>query len=180
MSQRIKLENQRFERLVVLEYCGMKKSGSYKRSVYLCKCDCGKILEVVGQNLKTGNSKSCGCLAREKRSGENSILWKGVGKLKAEFNRQRRGAVSRGLEFSLTVGQVESLFNSNCFYCDSEPVQDNRGLIRNGIDRLDSTKGYVFSNTVPCCAQCNEMKNSTSYGEFLHKITKIYHHLIKE
>lgn len=34
----------------------------YKRSYYLCVCDCGKELEVVSNSLSSGNTKSCGCL----------------------------------------------------------------------------------------------------------------------
>ena len=30
--------------------------------MYRCKCDCGNEIEVIGQNLKNGNTKSCGCL----------------------------------------------------------------------------------------------------------------------
>lgn len=37
----------------------------YKKTVWLCKCDCGNFIEVVGTSLSSGNTKSCGCL-REK------------------------------------------------------------------------------------------------------------------
>lgn len=33
---------------------------------YLCLCDCGTILVVQGGNLKSGNTKSCGCLKDER------------------------------------------------------------------------------------------------------------------
>ncbi len=32
--------------------------------VYLCKCECGKVVKVMGTNLTRGNTKSCGCLNR--------------------------------------------------------------------------------------------------------------------
>jgi hypothetical protein len=41
----------------------------YRRSTtvcWRCRCDCGTERVVNGQNLRTGQSKSCGCLAREK------------------------------------------------------------------------------------------------------------------
>ena len=31
------------------------------RTTWLCKCDCGKELEVSQKSLTTGNTKSCGC-----------------------------------------------------------------------------------------------------------------------
>ena len=32
------------------------------RAQWLCKCDCGKKLVVLGKNLRSGHTKSCGCL----------------------------------------------------------------------------------------------------------------------
>jgi|ERR1039458_2132838 hypothetical protein len=54
------LTGQRFNKLVVLKYIGKVQSG---QSRWLCLCDCGNEHEAVGSHLKTGNIKSCGCLA---------------------------------------------------------------------------------------------------------------------
>lgn len=35
---------------------------------YLCKCDCGNYKEVVGARLRSGLTKSCGCLQKELQS----------------------------------------------------------------------------------------------------------------
>lgn len=35
---------------------------------WLCNCDCGKTVEVAQANLKSGNTKSCGCGRRKKKS----------------------------------------------------------------------------------------------------------------
>jgi len=63
MSKFIDLTGQRFGRLVPRECVG---SNQYKASLWLCECDCGNIKIVVGQNLKSGNTNSCGCLHSEK------------------------------------------------------------------------------------------------------------------
>lgn len=181
MTKRKKLEGMKFADLTVFEYLGQKSRnpGSSKKSMYNCLCVCGKMVEVEAQNLQSGNSKSCGCKAYESRSGENSNLWKGVGKWRAEYNRQVRSAQNRELPFQLTFEETQTIMSSNCFYCDNQPKDDNRGLVRNGIDRLDSSKGYLISNTVPCCSTCNAMKMGIPYGEFIDKISKIYNNLIK-
>jgi len=36
-----------------------------KRAKWECICDCGKTISVIGDSLRTGNTKSCGCLHRE-------------------------------------------------------------------------------------------------------------------
>lgn len=35
------------------------------RTTWLCKCDCGKEVEVLQKSLTTGNTTSCGCSRKE-------------------------------------------------------------------------------------------------------------------
>lgn len=58
MSRRIDLSGQRFKYLVVIERAGVDTT---HKTTWLCKCDCGNMAVVTGLNLKSGNSKSCGC-----------------------------------------------------------------------------------------------------------------------
>lgn len=51
--------NQRFGKLTALKYVGHRDNGG---SIWLCRCDCGKEIEVRSDSLVTGNTKSCGCL----------------------------------------------------------------------------------------------------------------------
>lgn len=68
MGRIIDLTNQRFGRLLVLKLdCLNKKPGAY----WYCQCDCGKVVSVRGQSLRTGNTKSCGCLQKEMSSKKN-------------------------------------------------------------------------------------------------------------
>ena len=53
------LAGQSFGRLVVLRACGRRKDG---RMRWVCICDCGRELEVGGDCLRRGHTKSCGCL----------------------------------------------------------------------------------------------------------------------
>ena len=63
-SMRSKLIGRRFGRLIVKNDAGNNK---HRQSMWLCLCDCGKTLKVIGQSLTVGNTKSCGCYAREIR-----------------------------------------------------------------------------------------------------------------
>ena len=40
------------------------------RPMWLCECECGNQCVVLGDNLRSGKTKSCGCLRKEK-SAEN-------------------------------------------------------------------------------------------------------------
>lgn len=61
-----KLVGERFSRLVVLEWLGTDKNN---QSRYRCKCDCGNETIVYRSSLIDGDTKSCGCYAREVASG---------------------------------------------------------------------------------------------------------------
>lgn len=62
MSKEINLKGQRFGRLTVIE--DTKKKNNYGGIIWLCRCDCGNLVEVNSNSLKSKNTKSCGCLKR--------------------------------------------------------------------------------------------------------------------
>lgn len=53
----------RFQRLTVIAELPERQIG---KRVYLCRCDCGNETRCVGGNLKSGTSKSCGCLRTDR------------------------------------------------------------------------------------------------------------------
>lgn len=63
MSKVLSLTGQKFGRLVVIKQAGKNKHGNYQWS---CLCDCGKEKIVSGGHLRRGDTKSCGCLSKEK------------------------------------------------------------------------------------------------------------------
>jgi hypothetical protein len=59
--RKVDLTGQRFGRLTVLSVVVRNRSRRW-----LCRCDCGNELDVARNNLRSGCTKSCGCLRREK------------------------------------------------------------------------------------------------------------------
>lgn len=76
----INLVGQRFGKLTVISKGDMKifPRGSMARQWH-CKCECGVVLQVLGSNLRCGNSKSCGCAdsTRKKQKGSLCHNWRG-------------------------------------------------------------------------------------------------------
>ena len=71
-KQLIDLTGQHFGRLTVIKQAPAVKvesafSTTY-RTMWQCKCDCGKEVTVWAENLKRGITKSCGCFRREMAS----------------------------------------------------------------------------------------------------------------
>ena len=59
------LTGQRFGRLVAVARCGAKRGSA----LWLCKCDCGNDCKVTHRELKTGDTRSCGCIRKERNNG---------------------------------------------------------------------------------------------------------------
>ena len=61
----------KYNRLTVLSRSNKKTSS---RAIYWnCQCECGKIVEVVGRDLRNGKIQSCGCLGQEQR-GQSLLI----------------------------------------------------------------------------------------------------------
>lgn len=66
--KKIDLRGNKYGRLLVIEKAGFWD----KRTWWRCLCDCGKTTQVMYTNLVyKGNTTSCGCLRKEKRSENN-------------------------------------------------------------------------------------------------------------
>ncbi len=64
------LKGQRFGRLTVQYRFGYDEKT--RKALWRCKCDCGKYTTVRSSDLKSSNTKSCGCLG--KNYGKRNIL----------------------------------------------------------------------------------------------------------
>lgn len=51
--------------LVIQEGKGYTSPSGSNRKTWICQCDCGNTIEVVGTSLRKGLTKSCGCLLKE-------------------------------------------------------------------------------------------------------------------
>lgn len=56
------ITGQRFGRLIAIKPVGKNK---FNQVMWLCKCDCGNEKTIAMSSLKSGASKSCGCLRKE-------------------------------------------------------------------------------------------------------------------
>lgn len=64
MAKNIDITGQRFGRLTVLRFDKIDKRGE---KFWLCQCDCGNVTSVSSSKLRSGYTKSCGCLQQEHR-----------------------------------------------------------------------------------------------------------------
>lgn len=66
MSKFIDLTGKKFGRLTVIKRVENRISNcGQSKTMFLCKCDCGKEVCVEGAKLRNGHTQSCGCLHNE-------------------------------------------------------------------------------------------------------------------
>lgn len=169
---------QKFGRLTVIkrEYPNDK----WRHARWLCKCECGGEIIVSRNILKSGRTKSCGCLKLEnaRRIGKVKLSY-GTANMRKIIRSYKNGAKRRGVDYELTEEQFKEITQKNCCYCGAKPSNSvnghgNNGIyIYNGVDRIDSGKGYIMNNVVPCCRICNHAKNNLTLQEFQDWIKRI-------
>lgn len=175
-----KLINKKFGRLKVLK--DSKKRNSACQIIWKCQCNCGKIVFVSGTNLRVGKTKSCGCLRIEKMQ-----LNKGMSARNSLYRNYKAGAKRRKLKFKLLINQFTKLTKQVCYYCGIKPQQIylkdykeyryNGNYIYNGIDRINSNKGYEINNVVTCCKDCNIAKQRMTIRKYKLFIKRVYNNL---
>ncbi len=69
MGKLIDLTGQRFGRLVVV---ARAENDSHNKARWCCRCDCGKEIIARSNDLRSGNTQSCGCFQRSQTSSTNA------------------------------------------------------------------------------------------------------------
>jgi len=179
MTKLIDETSNRYGRLIVLERRGSTKHGQAR---WLCECSCGNLVIVKGTSLRSGNTKSCGCLQKERT---NKLVPSGEASFSQLLAQMKYSAKRRGYEWQLTKEQAHVFMQQPCFYCGIEPSRQinsiycNRAHLYNGLDRIDNERGYMIDNVVPCCSKCNYAKHTMCQEEFKNWICRIYEHFVK-
>lgn len=158
---------EKYGRLTVAEY---SHTDSHPRKYFRCVCECGGEVVTHTNSLRTGNTRSCGCLSRDAAAARR--VPGNHSEVTAIILGYMRHAKRRGHEWSLSREEVVRLITGDCFYCGSPPlnikVHKNTvtPLSYNGIDRVDNALGYATGNVVTCCRVCNRAKETMLVSEF--------------
>lgn len=154
----------RYGRLEVLSFVGYNHQG---RAVWFCKCDCGNYTKVVGRYLRSGETKSCGCLYRETKGfdqvgkgwtvcDENCYtLWRSIKKRVDHPTGMNK--CYEGIDMCQEWRDSYEAFKAWCDANGYKDMRDQPFKTRLSIDRIDPKKGYCPEN----CRFITVSENST-------------------
>lgn len=155
---------------------------SGKRYV-LVKCTCGIQKIVRLNNIRSGGSTCCNQCSHRTRKKKKKDPEVGFRAIQYVYMKH---AKERNLSYELSYENFKILVQSNCNYCGVEPqqlyqlrnsttqkIRSGVPILYNGIDRIDSTKGYSLENVVSCCKICNRAKGNLTVEDFNEWILRI-------
>lgn len=125
---------------------------------YLVKCI---VCEVV--MVKKNAHNICSHCTKESEKEKRKSVEK-------RYSQYKHSAKKRNLKFTLTIEEFSKFKAVPCHYCGD--VLENYG-----IDRVDSSVGYVDGNIVPCCETCNRMKSDHVQDDWVSHIVKVLKNL---
>ena len=146
MGKKLELTGMRFGRLLVLKKGATPIHG---HSSWVCRCDCGNEITVMGCHLTTSHTKSCGCLQLELTNGFVPTHGESKSRLYAIW-KSMKGRCERS-----TDPRFADYGGRNIFVC--EEWRNNYESFRNWavangysdkltLDRIDNDKGYCPDN----------------------------------
>jgi len=137
--------NMRFGRLTVIAKSHRRRrpDGTGRHLFWRCVCDCGQSSIVDGVHLRSGHTRSCGCLQPESAREAQLVhgltrspewcIWCGTDKNSDSYSRYG----GRGIKiYSLWKRDFVAFFRA----------VGRRPSTRHTIERIDNSKGYVPGN----------------------------------
>jgi hypothetical protein len=164
-GRRVDLTGRVIEHITVTSFSHVQDQP--RQVVWNCRCDCGTVFQATSRVLLALEKKSCGCHVYQIDGRGRRYISPLDSKIGDRFSQYVSRAERRQLAFELTRDQFKELLMSSCAYCgeDADPL--------NGVDRVDSSKGYVIGNVKSACFTCNRAKSDMSYTEFVAWIERL-------
>jgi hypothetical protein len=128
----------------------------------------GELHDIITKTCKACRECNKRQDAKRDREHRNEVV---RSNMRPQYTTYKKGARERNLDFLISYEEYETIVKNPCYYCR---ILQERGF--NGIDRMNSSSGYILSNCVSCCQMCNYMKGTLSINVFIKRVEHILTH----
>jgi hypothetical protein len=100
--------------------------------------------------------------------------WQKANPLKVQLWDRRRWAREHGLDFEITLADLEQLWpdDNTCPVCGAGFTREHGRETNGSIDRIDNELGYVKGNVHVCCVGCNGRKSDHTVAELADGVAR--------
>jgi hypothetical protein len=91
------------------------------------------------------------------------------------YSSYMNSAEKKGFIFDISEELFDTITSCPCYMCGKISTREHQ----NGLDRIDSSIGYIENNVYSCCGNCNYMKSNYTYKIFIDKCVLICNKLNK-
>lgn len=165
------LTGQRFGRLVAKKYL--------KNSNWLCICDCGNEIITKADYLKSGNTKSCGCLSEEQKTYSKykddirakSLYKKWQGMKERCYSPSHDSYIHYGAKGIKVCDEWKDSFENFYKWAIEHGYEEITSSYKDrlAIDRIDSSKDYCPEN----CRFISISENSSRVSEVNQQLEEL-------
>ena len=154
MAKLIDIAGKTYGELTVLKFSENRICGTKKRAFWICLCTCGKECEVLGDNLKSGNTtrcQECGKIRNKARATKHGCAWINGKPGTTKEYMAWQAAKSRcnnpnNIRYALYGGRGIKM--TECWENNFPQFLSDMGKCPEGftLDRIDTNKNYEPGN----------------------------------
>lgn len=144
--------------------CRSDKRDKFGRVLWVADCSCGNTIHADGYQMRTGRTKSCGCLRRELHTthGESRT------RRRQMYYRAKYRAKQNGIEFSIDWSDMPEI-PEECPILGTPLAEGSKREYGDSpsLDRRDGRLGYVPENLSIVSHRANRLKDDATLEDTL-------------
>ena len=161
-------KGQKFNKLTLISPIG--PGGGTRGHLWMAACDCGNAVEVVGKDVAAGRVQSCSKCPKGLRKPAGGYRARNAeeARLRRLLERTAKEALRKGIQFDLSLNDINTLTMQDCYICSKRPVIGTMS-----VELVEPVQGYTVGNCKPICRTCKRHMAGDNLRDYLAYLSEI-------